>query len=158
MFVDRTVGAEAQFSSAKIKVCFASPYIPPPLGAPSGASLLVAAFSMQGVFRNPSRSGSYPWNAVFTPFSPGTGTLNPANAAQSTSYARLPVALTLKATKRGRRTSPESQPASPRPAAEFVASGSTSWQAGQPARSGASAVRGRTRAAARPNSSVCATG
>jgi hypothetical protein len=106
MFVDRTVGAEAQFSSAKIKVCFASPYIPPPQGAPSGASLMVAAFSVQGVFRNPSRSGSYPWNAIFTPFSPGTGTLNPANAAQSTSYTRLPVALTVRATKvkRGQRT------------------------------------------------------
>ena len=75
MFVDRTVGAEAQFSSAKIKVCFASRPISRRHGRPVGeASLLVAAFSMQGVFRNPSRSGSYPWNAVFTPFSPGTGT------------------------------------------------------------------------------------
>jgi hypothetical protein len=54
MFIDRTVGAEAQFSSAKIKVCFASPHIPPPLGAPSGASLLVAAFSCRGL---PQRAG-----------------------------------------------------------------------------------------------------
>lgn len=106
MFVDRTVGAEAQFSSAKMKVCFPSPYISPPQGAPSGASLIVAAFSIQGVFRNPVRRGSYPWNAVFTPFSPATGMLNPANAAQSTSYTRLPVALTVRATKvkRGQRT------------------------------------------------------
>ena len=105
MFVDRTVGPEAQFSSAKMKVCFPSPYISPPQGAPSGASLIVAAFSIQGVFRNPVRRGSYPWNAVFTPFSP-TGMLNPANAAQSTSYTRLPVALTVRATrvKRGQRT------------------------------------------------------
>ena len=106
MFVDRTIGAEAQFSSAKMKLCFPSPYISPPQGAPSGASLIVAAFSIQGVFRNPVRRGSYPWNAVFTPFSPATGMLNPANAAQSTSYTRLPVALTVRATrvKRGQRT------------------------------------------------------
>ncbi len=106
MFVDRAVGTEAQFSSAKIKVCFASPYIPPPQGAASGASLIVAAFSVSGVFSNPNTRATYPWNALFIPYAPGTATLNPTNAAQSTSYTRLPVQLAVNAKKvrQGKRT------------------------------------------------------
>ena len=106
MYVDRTTGAEAQFSSAKIRICLASPYIPPPQGAAAGASLILAAFSVQGVFGNPGTRGAYPWNALFIPYAPGTGTLNPANAAQSTSFTRLPVqlAVTAKKQKRGKRS------------------------------------------------------
>ncbi len=106
MYVDRvTTGAEAAFASLRIRVCFASPYVPPPTGSVSGASLLVAAFSVQGVFRNPSTAGSYPWNALFTPYTSGTATENPANAAQSTSFARLPVqlAISAKKIKRGKK-------------------------------------------------------
>ena len=99
MYIDRTTGAEAQFSSAKIRICLASPYVPPPQGAAAGASLIVAAFSTLGVFTNPNTRGSYPWNALFVPYAPGTATLNPGNAAQSTAYARLPVALTVRTTK-----------------------------------------------------------
>ncbi len=100
MYVDAvTTGAEAAFASARIRVCLASPYIPPPQGAASGASLIVAAFSVAGVFSNPNTRGTYPWNALFIPYQPGTGTLNPANAAQSTSYTRLPVQLAITAKK-----------------------------------------------------------
>jgi hypothetical protein len=100
MYVDRTTGAEAQFSSAKIRICLASPYIPPPQGAAAGASLILAAFGVQGVFTNPGTRGAYPWNALFIPYAPGTGTLNPTNAAQSTSYIRLPIQLAVTAKKR----------------------------------------------------------
>jgi hypothetical protein len=105
MYVDRiTTGTEAAFASLRIRICLPSPYVAPPQGAPAGASLIVAAFSVQGVFRNPSARGSYPWNALFIPYTVGTATLNPANAAQSTSYARLPIqlALTAKKVKRGK--------------------------------------------------------
>jgi hypothetical protein len=107
IYVDRvTAGPEAAFASAKMRICLASPYIPPPQGAAAGASLIVAAFSVTGVFSNPNTRGSYPWNALFIPYQPGTGTLNPANAAQSTSYTRLPVqlAVTAKKFKRGKRS------------------------------------------------------
>lgn len=106
MYVDRvTTGPEAAFASARIRVCLASPYVPPPQGAASGASLIVAAFSVIGVFSNPNTRGQYPWNAVFVPYAPGTATLNPGNAAQSTSYTRLPVQLNVTARKirRGNR-------------------------------------------------------
>jgi hypothetical protein len=106
MYVDRvTTGPEAAFASAKIRICLASPYVPPPQGAAAGASLIVAAFSVQGVFSNPNTRGTYPWNGLFVPYTVGAATLNPGNAAQSTSYTRLPVqlAVTAKKLKRGKR-------------------------------------------------------
>jgi hypothetical protein len=106
MYVDAvTTGPEAAFASLRIRVCLPSPYVPPPQGAASGASLIVAAFSVNGVFSNPTTRGTYPWNALFIPYTPGTATLNPGNAAQSTSYTRLPVqlALTAKKQKRGKQ-------------------------------------------------------
>lgn len=107
MYVDRiTTGAETAFASARMRICLASPYVPPPQGAASGASLIVAAFSVQGVFSNPNTRGSYPWNGLFIPYTVGAATLNPGNAAQSTSYTRLPVqlAVTAKKVKQGKRT------------------------------------------------------
>jgi hypothetical protein len=107
VYVDRvTTGPDAAYASARLQVCFPSPYLPPPQGSPSGASLLVAAFSVGGVFRSPARRGTYAWNALLTPYTPGTATPNPANAAQSTSVVRLPVqfAMTLRRQKRGNRT------------------------------------------------------
>ena len=107
MYVDRvTAGPEAAYASARIEVCFPSPYVPPPQGAPSGASLLAAAFDVRGVFRSPSARGTYGWNAIFTPYTPGTATANLASAAQSTAFVRLPVtfAISVKRQKRGRRT------------------------------------------------------
>jgi hypothetical protein len=102
IFVDRvTSGAEAQFASAKMRIC-----LPSEQASTTGATLIVAAFSVTGVFSNPNTRGTYPWNALFVPYAPGTSTPNPTNAAQSTSYTRLPVqlAVSAKKTKRGKRT------------------------------------------------------
>jgi hypothetical protein len=103
VYVDRvTTGPEAAYASARMRVCLPSPYVPPPTGAPSGASLVVAAFSVRSVFTNPRTRGSYPWNGVFVPYTPGTAFPNPANTAQSTSLVRLPTQLAVRA-KRQRR-------------------------------------------------------
>jgi hypothetical protein len=107
MYVDRaTTAPESAYASARIRVCLPSPYIPPPQGAPAGASLIISAFSVRGVFTNPGTRGSYPWNGVFVPHTPGTATPNPANAAQSSSFIRLPIRLTMtaKRQKRSKRT------------------------------------------------------
>jgi hypothetical protein len=107
MYVDRVMTApESAYASARMRICLASPYVPPPQGAQSGASLIIAAFSVRGVFTNPGTRGSYPWNGVFVPYTPGTATPNPANAAQSTSFVRVPIRLTMtaKRQKRGKRT------------------------------------------------------
>lgn len=107
MYVDRvTSGPEAAFASARIRLCLPSPYIPPSQGgAASGASVIAAAFSVDGVFNNPTVRGSFPWQSVFVPYTVGTGTPNPPNAAQSASIVRMPVqlALTSKKVKRGKK-------------------------------------------------------
>lgn len=109
MYVDRiTAGPEAAYASARMRVCLASPYHDPPAGAQGRASLIIAAFSIRGVFTNPGTRGAYPWNGVFVPWTPGaaTPTLNPAQTAQSTSIVRLPaqLAVTAKRQRRGKRT------------------------------------------------------
>jgi hypothetical protein len=107
MYVDRvTTPPESAYASARMRVCFPSPYVPPPQGAPSGASVIVAAFSVRSVFTNPSARGGYAWNGVFVPYTPGTATPNAALTAQSSSFVRLPIAvsLTAKRQRRGRRT------------------------------------------------------
>jgi hypothetical protein len=104
IYVDRiTAPPEAAFASARMQICFGSPYVPPTAFVPS---LIVAAFSVQGVFTNPGTHGAYPWNAVFVPYTPGTRTQNQANTAQSTSVVRLPAQLAVRAKrqKRGKRT------------------------------------------------------
>ena len=108
IYVDRVAPGtpEAAYASAKLVLCLPSPYVPPPQGAPSGATLIVAAFSVGGVFRSPATRGSHAWNAVFVPYTPSTANPNPGNAAQSTSFVRLPVrfGLTVRRQKRGKRT------------------------------------------------------
>ena len=105
VFVDRvTGGPESAFASARMRICPPSPYERPlPPDTPErGVSLLDLSFSVASVFWKPRMPGSYAWNAVSVPYIPGTATLNLANAAQSTSFVRLPVLLTVKA-KRQRR-------------------------------------------------------
>jgi len=100
IYVDRvTAGPEAAFASAKIRICLASPYVAPPQGAAAGASLIVAAFSVNGVFSNPTTRGSYAWQGQFVPYAVGTANLNPGNAAQSMSITRLPVQFRVSAKK-----------------------------------------------------------
>lgn len=107
MYVDRiTAGPEAAFASARMVVCFASPYVPPPEGALERIAIGGLALGISGVFTSPAEAGTYAWNAVFVPYAPGTATLSQELAAQSTSYARLPVVLdaTVKRLRRGSKT------------------------------------------------------
>lgn len=153
MYVDRvSSGPEAAFASARMMICFPSPYVPPPQGSPSGSSVLIAAFSLRGVFTNPRARGSYPWNSVFVPYTPGTATPNPTNSAQSTSYVRLPVQLSINAKrqKRGKRT--------------FASVSSCLKEAGQPVRGvtvsifgGRTIARAKRVAGGRTNARGCMT-
>ena len=107
IYVDRvTTGPEAAYASARMLVCFRSPYLPPPLGAQAGITVRAAEFLVSQVFKNPRRPGVYAWNALFTPYKPGTADLNPALTTQNTTYIRLPVQFTLRAKRLrvGKRT------------------------------------------------------
>jgi hypothetical protein len=107
MYVDRvTTGPEAAYSSARMVICFASPYVSPPQGAPERIAIGDTALGVGDVFTNPTSAGTHAWNAVFVPYTPGTATLSTELTAQSTSYVRLPVALdlTVKRLRRGGTT------------------------------------------------------
>ena len=91
--VDLTTGAEATFSSAKIQVCFRSPYIPPEQGGqPLGIKPIQAAMTVNGVFSYPS-AGDHRWTGIFVPYGVGTGTANPLNAAESQAVVQSPLRL-----------------------------------------------------------------
>jgi hypothetical protein len=107
VYVDRvSTGPEVAYASARMVFCLASPYLPPPQGAPAGAVVRSAFFLLSDVFTNPRRPGTYSWNAVFAPYTRGTATPNPAAAVQSKTDVRLPLQFTITAQRerRGKRT------------------------------------------------------
>jgi hypothetical protein len=83
--------------SARITLCLAGPF-----GTPSGSQLLSAAFSVEGVFRNPSSRAVYTWSGLFTPYTPGTPNPNVLGTVEARALVPLPVTVTLRAIKRGR--------------------------------------------------------
>jgi hypothetical protein len=105
LFLDTiTAGPEASFASAKIQVCFQSPYVDPAAGgAPSGAQLVAALFTISGVFRNPGTSRLAIWPSLFTPFVPGTATPNAAGTVESRAVVPIPLSITFTAKRVGRR-------------------------------------------------------
>jgi hypothetical protein len=106
VYVDRvSTGPEVAYASARMVFCLASPYLPPPQGAPAGAVVRLASFLLTDVFTNPRTPGTYSWNAVFAPYTRGTATPNPAAAAQSKTDVRLPLQFTINAQReqRGKR-------------------------------------------------------
>lgn len=91
VYVDRVVaGPEAAFASARMRMCLGS------------LPLRYADITVGKVFTNPDQQGTYAWNAVFVPYTPGTATPNYAVAAQSTSYVGLPAAFAVSARSRHR--------------------------------------------------------
>jgi hypothetical protein len=85
-------------------VCLPSPDIPEAMGgAKFGAQLFAADFTIKNVFKNAGANGDYEWAGIFTPYTPGTGTPNPAGTLEARTLVGLPTSLTLKrvAAKRG---------------------------------------------------------
>jgi hypothetical protein len=79
-----------------MQVCLPSPDVPESMGgARFGAQLIIADFTIAGVFRNASARGGYEWAGIYTPYTPGTATPNPAGTLEWRTYVGLPSALTL---------------------------------------------------------------
>ena len=83
-----------------MQVCLPSPDIPEAMGgAKFGAQLFAADFTIKNVFRNAGTKGGYEWADDFTPYTPGTGTPNPAGTQEARTYVGLPTTLSLKRAK-----------------------------------------------------------
>ena len=79
------------------QVCLPSPDVPPEMGgAVLGAQLFAADFTIKNVFTNAGATGGYEWSGIFTPYTPGTSTPNPAGTLEARTYVGLPSSLTLK--------------------------------------------------------------
>jgi len=71
--------------------------LPPPATAAFNAQVLVASFTINGVFTNGATAGPYEWVGDFTPYA---GTVpNPAGTVESRTYVGLPSSLTFKRLK-----------------------------------------------------------
>jgi hypothetical protein len=94
LFLVPTSGALAGLGPAYIQACLASPYIPTDQGgATGGAQLVNAEFGLQGVF---GRVTAGAFVAIWTPWTPGTGTVNAAGTVASPA-AIAPGAVTARA-------------------------------------------------------------
>jgi len=94
VFVDRQGPLVTQ------QVCLPSPDIPEASGgAKFGAQLVLADFTIRGVFSNARSNGGYEWAGVYTPYTPGTATPNAGATVQWRTYVGLPSSLTLKKAK-----------------------------------------------------------
>lgn len=82
------------------QVCLPSPDIPEASGgAKFGAQLVLADFTVKGVFSNAGTNGGYEWSGIYTPYTAGAGTPNPAGTLEWRTYVGLPSSLTLKKAK-----------------------------------------------------------
>jgi hypothetical protein len=80
----------------KLQVCLPSPDIPEAAGgATFGAQLVLADFTVRGVFRNASTANGYEWAGIYTPYVAGTGTPNAPQTVEWRTYVGLPSSLTL---------------------------------------------------------------
>jgi len=104
VYVDHTTGAEAAFSSLKLTVCFRDPTLPAgdPRRSPNGTKFLDAAFSVKGVFTNPTSAGNQLWRSVFTPYTPGTGTPNAASTREAQGVVPMPYNVSIKRIRKAR--------------------------------------------------------
>jgi hypothetical protein len=104
VYVDHSTGAEAAFSSVKMTVCFRDPTLPSgdPRRSPNGTKFLDAAFSVKGVFTNPTSAGNQLWRSVFTPYTPGTGTPNAAGTREAQGVVPMPYTISIKRIRKAR--------------------------------------------------------
>jgi hypothetical protein len=100
IYVDQTVGPEANFGAYRIRTCFGPPDVPAntPGRSPLGAQLLDAKFTIENALTNPTTAGRYVWRSLLTPWTPGAGVPNQTGTVEARSFLSLPGTLSLQAT------------------------------------------------------------
>jgi hypothetical protein len=73
--------------------------LPPPQNFPDQAQLVVASYTVKGVFTNASASSGYQWAADFTPYNGTPPVPNVPGTVEFRSYVGLPSSLTFKRAK-----------------------------------------------------------
>jgi hypothetical protein len=85
-------------------VCFRDPTLPStdPRRSPNGTKFLDAAFSVKGVFTNPTSAGNQLWRTLFTPYTPGTGAPNAAGTREAQGVVPMPYNISIKRIRKAR--------------------------------------------------------
>jgi len=98
IYVNHTTGLEAALGTTKLTIC-----LPPwdvPVGSPGraafGAQLVDAQLALNNVFTSRVAAGTTLWDALFTPYNPGVGTINRAGTWEARAFVPLPVVLSIK--------------------------------------------------------------
>ena len=101
VFVVQTAGTETALGQFKLQICLPPPDVPAgtPGRAAFGAKLLSAVFT-SNAFTNPPATGDYRWRALWTPYTPRTGSPNAAGSVETQSLVRIPTQLTVTAKKK----------------------------------------------------------
>ena len=99
IYVNPTAGPTTALGAYNLKIC-----LPPwdvPVGTPGrafdGAQLLDAKFTVNKIFTTPTAGGVLKWETLFTPYTPGKGTPNPAGTFEARAFVPVPISLALHA-------------------------------------------------------------
>ncbi len=99
LYVNPTTGAETALGSYRLVICLPPPDVP--VGTPGravfGVQVLDAVFTVNGIFTTPGSAGTQGWQALFTPYNPGQGTVNAAGTFEAQALVGLPVVAKAKA-------------------------------------------------------------
>jgi hypothetical protein len=91
IFIDATSGTETQFGAIKLVVCMRAPDVS--VGAQNraafGTKFDTFRVQLEG-FKLPAKVGDYRWRSLWTPFTPGTATMNNAGSAEAQSVVHAP--------------------------------------------------------------------
>ncbi len=101
VYVDHTAPAEAAVGAVKMTVCFRDPTLAPndPRRSPNGLKFLDAAFTVKGIFTNPTNAGNQLWRSLFTPYTPGTGVPSAAGTREAQGVVPMPYSISLRRTR-----------------------------------------------------------
>jgi len=94
IFVDRTAGTETAFGQYKLVMCLRSPDLATgdPNRSMTGTKIDNFLITLTG-FTIPTKPGDYRWRSLWTPYTPGTGTVNTAGTVEAQSVVRVPPGL-----------------------------------------------------------------
>ena len=99
LYVNPTSGAETGLGAYKMVICLPPPDVP--VGTPGrsvfGAQVLDADFTVRNVFTTPASPGVAGWQALFTPYNPGAGTVNALGTFEAQGLAGIPSSVSVKA-------------------------------------------------------------
>ena len=91
IFIDAPSGTSSSFGPYVLVACFRPADIASTDPNRSTAGSVVDSFSLAlSPFFRPTTDGSYRWRSVWTPFTAGTGTMNPSAAVEAQSIVTIP--------------------------------------------------------------------